>query len=110
MSQRKSLSHSFASAKGSVTATRKVIAHPWVHTHSVLALGKPQQQFDIHGYAGQCRGHKVRRSRGILFVSELEKAVRVDTVIVKEPNGALEGDAEKQSGDLPLATRGSQGL
>lgn len=113
MSQGKSLSHSVASAKGSVTVTRKVIAHPWVQMHSAFALEKPQWRFDTHRYVGQCRGHKVHRSRSIMLFSELEKAERVDTVIVKEPNGVLEDRGEtlkKKVEILPLTTCGSQGL
>lgn len=68
-------------AKDSVTVTRKVIVYPWLQTHSALALRKPQWRFDTHRYVGQCRGHKVHHSMGIMFLSELKKAERVDTVM-----------------------------
>lgn len=48
-----------------------------------------------------------------MLLSELEKEERVDTVIVKEPNGVLEDRGEtlkKKVEILPLTTCGSQGL
>lgn len=81
--------------------------------HSALAPGKPQWRFDTHRHVGQCRGHKVHHSRGIMLLSKLEKEERVDTVIVKEPNGALEERGEtlkKKVETLPLTTYGSHGL
>ena len=51
-------------------------------------------------YLGQCRG--------IMLLSKLEKAERVDTVIVKEPN---RGETLKKKVETwPFTTCGSQGL
>lgn len=72
--------------------------------HSAFALGKPQWRFDTHRYVGQCRGHKVHRSRSIMLFSELEKAERESRYSHCE--GAewsfrgQRGDAEKESGDF----------